>query len=173
MNIRKAEEKDISAIVGIYDDIHTAEESGNVIIGWIRGVYPVRETAEAALTRGDLFVIEDGGAVVGTGIINRTQVESYRSGNWRFPAEDSDVMVLHTLVISPCRAGKGYGKAFVAFYENYARENGCRYLRIDTNARNSNARAMYKKLGYTEIGIVPTVFNGIPDVQLVLLEKKL
>lgn len=33
MNIRKAEEKDISAIVGIYDDIHTAEESGNVIIG--------------------------------------------------------------------------------------------------------------------------------------------
>lgn len=82
-------------------------------------------------------------------------------------------MVLHTLVISPCRAGKGYGKAFVAFYENYARENGCHYLRIDTNARNSNARAMYTRLGYTEIGIVPTVFNGIPDMQLVLLEKKL
>jgi len=32
---------------------------------------------------------------------------------------------------------------------------------------------MYKKLGYAEIGIVPTDFNGIPDVQLVLLEKKL
>ena len=35
------------------------------------------------------------------------------------------------------------------------------------------ARAMYKKHGYTEIGIVPTVFNGIEDVQLVLLEKYL
>ena len=32
---------------------------------------------------------------------------------------------------------------------------------------------MYKKYGYTEIGIVPTVFNGIEDVQLVLLEKYL
>ena len=31
----------------------------------------------------------------------------------------------------------------------------------------------YKKLGYKEIGIVPTEFNGIPDVQLVLLEKHL
>ena len=30
-----------------------------------------------------------------------------------------------------------------------------------------------KKHGYTEIGIVPTVFNGIEDVQLVLLEKYL
>ena len=30
---------------------------------------------------------------------------------------------------------------------------------------------MYKKLGYKEIGIVPVVFNGIPDVGLVLLEK--
>ena len=38
---------------------------------------------------------------------------------------------------------------------------------------NMTARAMYKKLGYKEIGIVPTVFNSIPDVQLVLLEKYL
>ena len=32
---------------------------------------------------------------------------------------------------------------------------------------------MYKKLGYREIAVVPTVFNGIPDVNLVLLEKYL
>lgn len=44
---------------------------------------------------------------------------------------------------------------------------------MDTNERNSRARAMYVKLGYKEIGIVPTVFNGIPGVGLVLLEKAL
>ena len=37
---------------------------------------------------------------------------------------------------------------------------------------NTNARALYKKLGYKEIAIVPTVFNGIKGVNLVLLEKK-
>lgn len=42
---------------------------------------------------------------------------------------------------------------------------------MDTNAKNTAARGFYKKLGYSEIGIVPCVFNGIPDVQLVLLEK--
>lgn len=76
-------------------------------------------------------------------------------------------------VKSPYHAHKGYGKAFISFYEAYARERGCGELRIDTNAINQRARAMYQKLGYEERGIVPCVFNGIPDVQLVCLEKYL
>ena len=32
---------------------------------------------------------------------------------------------------------------------------------------------MYRKLGYREVGQVPTVFNGIDGVMLVLLEKSL
>ena len=41
--------------------------------------------------------------------------------------------MLHTLVIDPEVSGRGYGKQFVAFYEEYARENGCKVLRMDTN----------------------------------------
>ena len=59
------------------------------------------------------------------------------------------------------------------FYEEYAREQGCLYLRMDTNERNTVARAMYRGMGYREAGIVPCVFNGIPGVNLVCLEKKL
>ena len=81
--------------------------------------------------------------------------------------------VLHTLVIAPDKAGKGYGRAFLAYYEQYAAENGCPELRIDTNAKNAAARAMYKKHGYKEVGIIPTDFNGIPGIELVLLEKYL
>ena len=44
---------------------------------------------------------------------------------------------------------------------------------MDTNERNKRARAMYSKLGYKEAGIVPTVFNGIEGVGLVLLEKRI
>ena len=82
-------------------------------------------------------------------------------------------MVLHTLVISPKAARRGCGRAFVEFYERYALENGCKFLRMDTNARNLGARAMYQKLGYAEVDTVPCEFNGIPNVQLVLLEKYL
>lgn len=173
MIFRKATVQDIPAIEKIYDDIHTEEEAGRTTIGWIRGVYPTRQTAEASLLRDDLFVAEVDGAVVGTAIINQQQVDVYEGADWQYPAKNSEVMVLHTLVISPSMMKQGFGKAFVAFYEDYARQYGCPYLRMDTNARNLRARAMYRKLGYAEIGIVPCVFNGIDGVQLVLLEKKL
>ena len=59
------------------------------------------------------------------------------------------------------------------FYEQYALSHNCHYLRMDTNAINQRARTLYKKLGYQEVGIVPTAFNGIENVQLVLLEKRI
>ncbi len=171
MTIRKAAGTDLNSVVRIYDEIHTAEEEGKCTTGWIRKIYPVRETAEKALERGDLFVLEDGGRILGTALINQIQVDVYHGAPWKHNVPEDQVCVLHTLVISPDAAGKGYGTAFVRFYEQYAAEHGWPELRIDTNAKNQAARRMYRQLGYQEISIVPTDFNGIPGIDLVLLEK--
>lgn len=173
MIFRKANENDVCAIAKIYSDIHDGEERGESSIGWIRGVYPTAETAKQALLRSELFVAEDSGQIAGAAIINQQQVDVYANAQWSFDAPADEVMVLHTLVISPKAHRKGYGTQFVDFYEQYARSCSCPYLRMDTNANNTRARQMYKKLGYREIGIVPCVFNGIEGVQLVLLEKTL
>ena len=74
--IRKAVEEDIDAVENIYNELHDSEECGEISIGWIRGIYPTRKTAEDSLKRGDLFVLEDG-SVLGSGIINQIQVDSY------------------------------------------------------------------------------------------------
>lgn len=173
MTIRPATGKDLTAIAEIFSQIHDAEAAGITTTGWLRDVYPIRATAEAALSRGDLFVQEEDGIIVGTAVINQIQVDVYEGAPWQHPAPKEQVMVLHTLAISPRAARRGYGSQFVDFYEDYARSHGCLYLRMDTNERNTIARQLYKGLGYQEIGIVPCVFNGIPGVGLVLLEKKL
>lgn len=173
MIIRKAEARDLDAIESIYNKILLKEEEGEVTIGWKRGIYPRRETAEAALKREDMFVIEDDGAFVGAGIINKEQVDVYAKAKWKYSAENSEVMVLHTLVIDPDKSGMGYGKRFVDFYEDYARENGCKYLRMDTNEKNKAARSLYTKLGFNEIDCLPCIFNGLEGVNLILIEKKL
>lgn len=175
--IRKATIRDLDAVASVYDHIHSAEESGAITTGWIRGIYPVRETASAALSRGDLFVqtdeIQGKETVVGTAILNQVQVDVYKDASWRYDVSDSQVMVLHTLAIDPNVRGCGYGRKFEEYYRQYAIKNGCRYLRIDTNVRNRDARGFYKKLGYEEVDILPCEFNGIPGVELVLLEKKI
>ena len=172
MQIRKARDTDLAAAAGIYEEIHDAEEAGLTTTGWLRGVYPTADTAKSALFRDDLYVLEQDGLIKGTAVINHLQPECYAGGRWSEPASPDNVLVLHTLVISPREAGKGYGSAFVAFYEEEARREGCRWLRMDTNARNAAARSLYHRLGYHEIGTVPTVFNGIEGVDLKKKKKR-
>lgn len=172
MIIRKAKNSDIEAIEKIYDRIHECEDAGKLTTGWLTGVYPVRATAEAALSREDLFVYEDDGKILAAAIINQTQVDVYYDCDWRYKVTDDKVCVLHTLVVEPSAAGRGIGTEFVKFYEEYAEKLSCTALRMDTNARNTAARSLYKKLGYIETDIVPCVFNGIPGIKLVLLEKE-
>lgn len=61
MNIREATTQDIDAITQIYDHIHDEEDAGRMTTGWHRGIYPVRATAETAVSLGDMFILEDGG----------------------------------------------------------------------------------------------------------------
>ncbi len=169
--IRKAVHEDIEAVASVYDQVHQAQEEGRLVTGWIRGVYPVKNTALEAIEREDLFVFEENDRIVGAAVINQIQVDVYYGAPWEHQVSDDRICVLHTLVISPDSAGRGLGKKFVNFYEDYAAQHGCPELRMDTNGKNLAARALYKMLGYKEVSIVTTVFNGIPDVDLVLLEK--
>lgn len=173
IHIRKAISKDLPTVVDIYNSIHDAEESGQITTGWLRNVYPTESTASAALRRNDLFVLEESGQLLASAIINQIQVDVYAGAPWENTVSDDQVCVLHTLTVSPKAAHQGLGSAFVRFYEQYAAEHGCPELRIDTNERNLRARAMYRWHGYKEIGIFPTVFNGIPGVNLVLMEKSI
>lgn len=173
VTFRKAAASDIDAVTAIYDAIHTEEEAGRTTTGWKRGIYPVRATAEAALTRGDLFVAEVDGRVAAAAVLNQIQVDVYAGAPWEFEAPDEEIFVMHTLVVDPAAGGHGLGRAFETFYEQEAKRQGCRYLRIDTNARNTRARRLYHSLGYKEISVTPCTFNGLSDIDLVLLEKAL
>ena len=75
--IRKATWDDLDAIEWLYDEIHDAKDAGLIITNWKRGIYPSRATAEAALERDDLFVMEENGRIIGSGIINQAQLGIY------------------------------------------------------------------------------------------------
>lgn len=170
--IRRATMTDIPAIAAIYDAIHDLEAQGRVSTGWQRGVYPTADTAREAVEAGEMYVLEEAGRVIASGRINKTQMPAYADVRWRYAALDDAVLVLHTLTVDPAKSRMGCARRFLAFYEECARERGCTALRIDTNARNAIARAMYARYGYIESGVIPCEFNGIPGVDLVCMEKR-
>lgn len=100
-DIRPAAADDLPRIEQIYDAIHTAEETGAASVGWTRGVYPTRATAQAALDDGALFVLEDDGVLVAAGRIDQAQVPVYAQVPWQYAAPPEQVLVLHTLVVDP------------------------------------------------------------------------
>jgi len=171
--IRMATENDIPMIVRIYDKILELEAEGKTHTGWKKGIYPTKETAMDAITKNELFVFEEDGRILASARINQEQVPEYAKCQWKYDAPDSEIMVIHTLVVDPDLSGQGIGSKLISFYESFASNNGCHYLRLDTNEINAAARALYKKLGYTEQGVVSCVFNGIEGAKLVCLEKKL
>lgn len=171
--IRKALQRDIPAVTKIYEHVLDRDEAGGATTGWIRGVYPTEQTAQDALVREELFVLERDGKILAAAKIDQEQVREYADCPWVYDAPGEKIMVLHTLVVDPEAAGKGCGSELIEFYEHYAGEHGCTVLRMDTNVINLPARSLYRKLGYREAGIVSCDFNGIPGVQLVCLEKKL
>lgn len=171
--VRRAVRQDVSGIEAVYNDILDLEAAGKSYTGWVKGIYPCAETALEAIEKEEMYVMEEDGRIVASAKINREQVPEYVMANWEQDAPEAEVMVIHTLTVSPKEAGKGYGSKFIKFYEDFALEHGCRYLRMDTNEINEPARRLYKKLGYKEVGIIPCIFNGIEGVRLVCLEKTL
>ena len=97
-----------------------------------------------------MFVCVDNDKIVAAAKLDNEQVPEYTNVNWQYVVPEDQVMVMHTLVVPPSCGGHSYGKSFVRFYESYAKENMCPYLRIDTNEKNIVARALYKKLGFNE-----------------------
>ncbi len=170
--IRKAVSEDIPKVIEIYEEIISEEEKGPAVIGWKRGAYPTAEVAESGFERGELFVLEKDGKIVGSMILNKKQDEHYPLGKWQYNANESEVMVLHTFVVSPYHARKGYGEELFRYYEDYARQNGCKYLRFSTNATNYRSRNFYKKMGVTEACALEREIRGKKGYSI-LFEKKI
>ena len=112
MIIRKAKTADIDAVAKIYDEIHSEIEKGNLTVGWEKGVYPVKSTAQNAMEKGWLFVAEDNGTVVSAAIINQYQGPIYEEADWEYTADENEVMVLHSLYFLLCLIKNFFLKIF-------------------------------------------------------------
>lgn len=173
MLIRKAEIKDIEAIDRTYTELLTYEQEHGTTTNWELGVYPTAAVPMAKIPEGTMFVLEDDGEICASMVLNQEQAQEYYGIDWLYPAEDSEVYVIHTLTVPPSKAGRGYGSAMIDFGKEYARQHGAKVLRLDTWLHNEPAKALYRKNGFRISGHAECLHQGLIKSELVYLEYML
>lgn len=171
--IRPATVRDIDAIDAGYTELLLHEREQGTNSHWELGVYPTRATAERAVADGTMYVLEREGEVCASMILNSYQAPEYREIPWLYPAEDAEVLVIHTLCVPPSGAGRGLGTRMVDFASGCALGRGMRVIRLDTNAQNLPAQRLYLKNGFRLAGSRRCLHEGVLDTELVYLERKL
>ena len=68
---------------------------------------------------------------------------------------------------------QGYGQQMVDYAKEFARELGCKAIRIDTYAHNEPAKSLYKKNGFRIAGYYESLLEGLIKEELAFLEYKI
>ena len=156
IEIRHAREVDLDELERLYDNLNDYLAGHINYPGWKKGIYPIREDAEAGIKEQSLFVAveKESQRIAGSLILRHKQEDAYKSVEWQSALEDSEVFVIYTFVIAPEYQHCGIGQMLLEFADEYARKNNAKALRLDVYEKNVPAIRLYKKCGFKYIGTV-------------------
>jgi len=154
MVIRKGNISDISKLENLYNELNDYLEATINYPGWIKHVYPVRETAEEGIKENTLFVLEIENTIAGSIILNHKPEKTYTQAEWQINADDIDILIIHTLVTHPAYMKQGIASQLMEFAEKHARDKQIKAIRLDVSVNNDAAIALYEKHGYKYIATV-------------------
>lgn len=111
--------------------------------------YPQEIDFISDIQRGDLYVAEREGKLVGFACINKAEPVEYTGLNWSL---NEDCMVVHRMAVNPYYRRNGIGTELMKFADELALKNNLRYLKTDTYSINAKMNALFKKCGYDLVG---------------------
>ncbi len=158
--IRKATHDDIISVATLYDKAIDYENSHVKYTSWQKGIYPTADTARFGVKNDSLYVYEENGRLLASVILDTRQPPEYRKIGWQAEARFDEALVIHTLCVDPEYTGYGIGTSIVDFAKELASKIGCVTIRLNTTARNVNARHLYEKNGFEVVATQKILLNG-------------
>lgn len=158
MEIRRTEERDIPAVVALYDAAREyMQESG--IPQWTAD-YPNAFDVIEDIKKQSSYVLVDKEEVIATACISFGEDVCYRviEGKWM---NERPYGVIHRIVVKPEQKGNDLAGKFLKEAVRLAAEVGVIDLRIDTHAKNMAMRKWIAKHGFAYCGIIH-VEDGTP-----------
>ncbi|MDG4902596.1 GNAT family N-acetyltransferase [Mesorhizobium sp. WSM3864] len=131
MKIRQALAGDLQAVVAITTDAYAPYTA-------LFGAPPIPVTEDYAprITRGEVWLLEDGSDLAGLLVLER----------------HDDHAMIFSVAVSPAFQGRRLGIALLDFADEQARSWGVPEVRLYTNSRMERNIALYSAYGYRETG---------------------
>ena len=128
---------DAGGIIKCYVELldYEAEHGANTV--WKKGVYPTEKTALEGIASGNMYVFDKAGDILASVIIDSCQPAEYEAVPWNCNAGTGEVVVMHTLCVSPQAGGRGIGAGAV---------------RLAVDLGRKNAIKLYEKMGFHKAG---------------------
>ena len=158
--IRKAIQTDIDAVATLYNEAIDYEDTHQKYTSWKKGIYPTADTARLGVKNGSLYVFEEDNKILASVILDNKQPPEYKKASWITRADSGQVMVIHTLCVSPEKARVGIGSAVLDFAKKLAKETDCITIRLNTTATNTHAKYFYEKNGFIVASSQKILLNG-------------
>jgi len=111
--------------------------------------YPTKINFETDLKNADLYVYEKNNEVAGFICINKKEDSAYLPLTWR---RAKDAVVIHRFAVKRSYQRQKIGSKLVEFAEHFAENKGIKYIKVDTNSKNSRMNALFKHLGFEFVG---------------------
>lgn len=152
--IEKGIHADLDELAVLYDQLNDSLETGTNYPGWIKGIYPVRETAAQGVSEGSLYVLRINGIIAGSIILNHEPEKAYEQVEWGITTDYVNVLVVRTLVVHPHFMRMGVASILMDFARKLGIEQNMKAIRLDVSIDNAPAITLYEKLGYQYVGTV-------------------
>ena len=151
--VRRATESDLPRALAIYDSARRFMRSNGNTVQWVNG-YPSEALLRQDTARGDLYVMEDGGAVYGVFAFIIGDDPTYQTihGAWR--DNDTPYGTLHRLGSDGTHSGVLSDAVDWAW-------GRIPHLRADTHEANRPMRRCLERAGFVYTGVI-TVADGTP-----------
>ena len=165
MDIRRINKEEIEKVMEVIDDAKAFLKLQSK--QWQQG-YPNVISMMNDINKGNLFgVYEDdeltclAALIIG---VEPTYVNMIE-GKWNVEVSNRD-LVIHRIAVSNKYRGQGYAKALMNFACEYAMNNSCLSIKVDTHRVNKPMQELLLKHGYTYQGIIDLNRNEEDQLRL-------
>ncbi len=150
---KRVKENEIARVMDIINDAKALLK--NTSKQWQNG-YPNEASMRQDIKNGYLFGIYEEAELLAISAMILDEDENYsyiEDGAWQIPSSSSD-LVVHRVAVKKEHYRRSLAKKMLECAKEYARENGCKSIKMDTHKDNIPMRRLLEGEGFSYRGII-------------------